>query len=75
MDFLHARQQFQVADVKINPRTHRAQHGLPRPGRSVHLKPHLHQMLNHLLNLGFGRHVLHCHDHKKTFCPQLSTLG
>jgi hypothetical protein len=30
----------------------------------VHLKPHLHQMLNHLLNLPLIRHVLHRNNHK-----------
>jgi DNA-binding response OmpR family regulator len=66
MDFLHPRQQFQVADIEIDPRSHRAQHGLPRPGRPVHLKPHLHQVLNHLLNLPLIRNILHRHNHKKT---------
>jgi hypothetical protein len=31
----------------------------------MHLKPHLHQVLNHLLNLPLVRHFLHCHNHKK----------
>ena len=74
MNFLHSRQQLQDADVEINPRSHRAQHGLPRPGRPVHLKPHLHQVLNHLLNLPLIRHVLHCHNHKKISSSFLSAF-
>jgi hypothetical protein len=31
----------------------------------VHLKPHLHQVLNHLLNLPFICHVLHRNNHMK----------
>src|SRR5579863_2882388 len=65
MDFLHSRQQLQNADVEINPRSHRAQHGLPRSSRPVHFEPHLHQVLDHLLNLHFIRNVLHRHNHKK----------
>jgi hypothetical protein len=40
----------------------------------MHLKPHLHQVLNHLLNLSFVRHVLHRHNHKKSLSYSRSAI-
>jgi hypothetical protein len=75
MDFLHSRQQFQVANIKIDSRSHRAQHGLSRPRRPVHLKPQLHQVLNHLLNLPLVRNVLHRNNHRKVSASSSQLLA
>src|ERR1700722_5001918 len=64
MNFLHPRQQLEIANIKINPRPDRSQHGHPRPRRAVHFKSDLHQVLDHLLNQLLVRAFLHRHNHK-----------
>ena len=68
MNFLHPRQQLEIANIKINPRPDRSQHGHPRPGRAVHFKSDLHQVLDHLLNQLLVRAFLHRHNHKNLSC-------
>ena len=71
MNFLHARQQFQVADVEFNSRPHRSQHRHARASGPVHLEARLHQVVNHLLNLALVRGFLHGNNHRKAFSSQL----
>ncbi len=46
----------------------RADDGLERAGRSVHVEPHLHQLRNHALDLFVVRAFLHHHNHKILDC-------
>ena len=55
MDFLHAREHFDFADVEIVARSHAAEHGLPCAGRAMDFKAHADQLIDHMLDLIFGR--------------------
>jgi len=63
--FLHARQQFEIADIEIDPRPDRPQNRHPRTSRPVHFKTQLHQVLDYLLYKRLIGTFLHRHNHKK----------
>ena len=64
MDFLYARQQFEIANIEINSRSDRSQHSHARTGRPVHLEPEFNQVLDDLLYQRLVSALLHGDDHK-----------
>ena len=65
MDFLHPGKDFKDGNIDFGAGTDRAQHGLARTGRAMHLEAHLYQVVDDCLDLILGRNVLHGYDHKK----------
>ena len=54
MNVLHPGKNFKIAGVKIHPRAHRGQHGLPLTRSAVHGEAHPDQVFYHLLDLLIG---------------------
>src|SRR5579864_7492200 len=59
----HARQHLNIAHIEFTARSYCSQNGLACAGRAMHLKTHIDQVLDHLLDLLFRRLFLHCYDH------------
>ena len=55
VNVLHSGKNFKIAGVKIHPRAHRGQHGLPLAGSAMHGEAHPDQVFHHLLDLLIGR--------------------
>jgi hypothetical protein len=61
---VHAVQHFDIAHVEVGTGADRAQHGVALTGGAMNLKPHAHQMIDHLLDLITARAFLHGHNHR-----------
>ena len=72
---MHAGKHFDVADVEVNAAAHRAQHRLPRTGAAVYLEAHLHQVVDHPLDLVFARAFQHRNDHGSLFALRYSLFA
>jgi hypothetical protein len=65
MDFLHSRQQFEIADVEVNPGPDGTQNGHSRAGRPVDFESEFYQVLDDLLYERLVGAFLHGNNHKK----------
>jgi len=63
VNFFDTGEHFQVARVEINAPAHGGQHRLPRTSGTMHCKPHSHQVIGNVLDLGFGGGFQHCNNH------------
>jgi hypothetical protein len=63
VNLLYARQQFQFANIEIDPRAHGTQDSLLHSRTAVNFEAHFYQVINYLLNLFLGGGFLHCDDH------------
>ena len=50
-----------TAEVEIVLAAHAAEHGVDHAGGAVHVEAHLHQAVDHRLDLRFGGALLHHH--------------
>ncbi len=66
MNFLHSGKHREVPRVEIDASANRAEQSLLHSGAAVHRKAQLQQMLDHLLDLRFGRLFLHYDNHRNS---------
>ena len=63
VNFLHALHHLDDRGVEIVPAADAAQHGVDHAGRAMNVESHFDQPVDHLLNLRFGRALLHDDEH------------
>ena len=72
MHFLDAVENFEIAGIEIDACANGGKHSLACPGGAVNRKTHSYQVFNDILDLLFGRGVLHGNNHSESVSRQSS---